>query len=419
MVDKNLFLYDLGVVAIMKDEDPYVKEWLEYHLLAGVDHFYIYDNDSTPEFKKILQSYIDAGIVTYTFLPGLTKQYEAYNDSFQRFKFECRYIAWIDADEFILPKSKPTITEVADEILSLIPNAAALGVNWLMFGANGHEKADYSRGVLDRFTACDEEINRHIKTIINPRKIYYFQNPHFAFYFPGCYSVNEEKTAFLGPFNDSKTADKIRINHYYTKSREEYEKKVQRGRSDINLKRNMDSFTILNHNETFDNDIIKYRDARIAALIPDGNIAKLFPAKQINYQRLFNALNKNLMPTLTKGTPQEFFADKMETFLTCFNLIAAIKDKVFDETTAKFFEELSLKAIHRALLSPLQAADIFLLINEMPKILELDYPAVKNIRDVLLNLISQLMTTLRAQARWQEFTELEYKFKLLKIFPKS
>ena len=55
MVDKNLFLYDLAVVAIMKDEEPYVKEWLDYHLLAGVDHFYIYDNDSKEEFKKILQ----------------------------------------------------------------------------------------------------------------------------------------------------------------------------------------------------------------------------------------------------------------------------------------------------------------------------------------------------------------------------
>ncbi|MBO4401217.1 MAG: hypothetical protein J5809_05170 [Selenomonadaceae bacterium] len=33
-VDKNLFLYDLAVVAIMKNEAPYAKEWLDYHLLA-------------------------------------------------------------------------------------------------------------------------------------------------------------------------------------------------------------------------------------------------------------------------------------------------------------------------------------------------------------------------------------------------
>ena len=44
MVDKNLFPYDLAVVAIFKDEAPYLREWLDYHLLAGVEYFYLYNN---------------------------------------------------------------------------------------------------------------------------------------------------------------------------------------------------------------------------------------------------------------------------------------------------------------------------------------------------------------------------------------
>ena len=52
-VDKNLFLYDLAVVAIMKNEAPYVKEWLDYHLLAGVDHFFIYDNETPDNLKEV------------------------------------------------------------------------------------------------------------------------------------------------------------------------------------------------------------------------------------------------------------------------------------------------------------------------------------------------------------------------------
>jgi len=43
-VDKNLFLHDLAVVAILYNEGRYLKEWLNYHILAGVDHFYIYDH---------------------------------------------------------------------------------------------------------------------------------------------------------------------------------------------------------------------------------------------------------------------------------------------------------------------------------------------------------------------------------------
>ena len=49
-VDKNLFLYDLAFVSIMKDEGSYIKEWLDYHLLAGVNHFFIYDNESEDNF---------------------------------------------------------------------------------------------------------------------------------------------------------------------------------------------------------------------------------------------------------------------------------------------------------------------------------------------------------------------------------
>ena len=58
-VDKDLFLYDLAVVAIMKNAGPYIKEWLDYHLLAGVEHFFIYDNDSLDNMKEVLQPYIE------------------------------------------------------------------------------------------------------------------------------------------------------------------------------------------------------------------------------------------------------------------------------------------------------------------------------------------------------------------------
>ncbi|MBR7025230.1 MAG: glycosyltransferase family 2 protein, partial [Selenomonadaceae bacterium] len=54
MVDKNLFLYDLAVVAIFKNEGHYLKEWLDYHLFAGVEHFYLYNNNSTDNYEEVL-----------------------------------------------------------------------------------------------------------------------------------------------------------------------------------------------------------------------------------------------------------------------------------------------------------------------------------------------------------------------------
>ena len=106
MVDKDLFLHDLAVVTILKNEAPYLKEWLDYHLLAGVEHFYLYDNESPDNQTEVVKPYVAAGLADYIFAPGKFMQMQTYNDAFKRFKFFSRYMAFIDGDEFIFPKSK-------------------------------------------------------------------------------------------------------------------------------------------------------------------------------------------------------------------------------------------------------------------------------------------------------------------------
>ncbi len=97
---------DLAIVTIMKNEAPYVKEWLDYHILVGVHKFYIYDNDSTDNLKEVLAPYIKSGIVEYTFFTGAEQQLPAYNDCFEKHKDDVEWLAVIDADEFIARKNK-------------------------------------------------------------------------------------------------------------------------------------------------------------------------------------------------------------------------------------------------------------------------------------------------------------------------
>ena len=261
--DKNLFLYDLSVVAIMKNEAPYVKEWLDYHILAGVDHFYIYDNESPDNLKEILKPYINAGIVTYIFYPGKAMQQPAYNDAIQKFRFFCRYMAFVDGDEFILPKDNRSIVEVVDEILANKKNAGGLVINWIFYGSNFQEKADYSKGVLERFTRHNKNISRSIKTIANPRKVKFLFTPHYMVYFDGCHQIDENSLHWF-PNSDYKISDKIIMNHYYHKSLEEYAKKASRG--DVAYgKDNWYSVKNFSHekdNEVFDDSILKYRATR-------------------------------------------------------------------------------------------------------------------------------------------------------------
>lgn len=420
-VDKNLFLYNLSIVSIMKNEGPYAKEWIDYHLLAGVEHFFLYDNDSTDNMKEVLQPYIDAGIITYIFYPGKSRQMEAYIDAVHNFRFLSRFIAFIDADEFIFPQNNKTVVEVLDEIFDKNPDAAGLGVNIFNFGSNYQEKADYSKGLLERFTRRsatdltppDWKGNpggtASVSTIANPRKIKVFHVPHCAQYFEGCNAINENGGIVQGYFNNPPTVDKIVMNHYSTKSREEYIIKVRRGNAD-HYKSLLDekNFTHDTGNEVFDDSILKYRAYRMTET--GGKVGR-----PINYQQIYSALMWHLSPTFSKNVPPEIFAGKMETFLTCRKVAEVLRERVLDETTGKFFEETALNAIHKTLSTALTLPDLRLLISELPKILQLDYPAVEEILKTCINVIPQMMHIFRINNIWGEFTELEYLLNMLKL----
>lgn len=91
----------LAIAAIMKNEGPYLLEWIEYHRSIGFQKFYLYDNDSADNPAGILQPYIASGIVDLIPWPGQARQVDAYNDALNKHAKDCKYLATIDLDEFI------------------------------------------------------------------------------------------------------------------------------------------------------------------------------------------------------------------------------------------------------------------------------------------------------------------------------
>lgn len=184
-------------------------------------------------------------------------------------------MAFIDDDEFILPKNNKSIFEVTDEILKNKPNAGDLCIHWHCFGSNGHEKADYTRGVLDRFTrrAPDNSIlNRQFKVIADPRKINYWTYPHNPSYYEGNSSVDENGALPVGT-QKIVPAEKIILNHYCVKSKEEFVERKMKSNSNPDVyssSRQWDYWKSHDINDVFDDEILKYRDTRINALNRDG-----------------------------------------------------------------------------------------------------------------------------------------------------
>ncbi len=206
------------------------------------------------------------------------------------------------------------------------------------------------------------------------------------------------------------TTEKIVIHHYVTKSREEYAKKVQRGNADhFDNHYNIKTFEHDNRNEEFDDGILKYRAMRAKTYQP--------PDKSRADERLFTALTENLSPTFLTNTPPQFHAGKLETFLTCRAVAAYLKTKLKDAAPAKFFEEAALKAILQTLASGgMSFADVRLLLRELPDLLSLPYPVVKDLRNACLNIIPQIMNIMHLNNLWKDYAELDYLQRLLKTF---
>ena len=254
--DHHKFEAELAITAILKNEAPYIKEWIEFHKLVGVQKFYLYDNESTDNIKEILKPYIDSKEVIYKYFPGKHAQIAAYQDSIHKNATKVKYMAFIDIDEFITPIKHNTIPEFIEYFEKKINHKIdAVGINWVMHGFNGHRTKPEGL-VCENFFKCDykTEVNKHIKSIVNPRSVIVANNPHFCIHKPGSRIVNCNGENIFGPFSDPYT-DEIYINHYWTKSHEEYMIRCQKGKADHSiptpLKYESDYLSI-NNNDSMD-----------------------------------------------------------------------------------------------------------------------------------------------------------------------
>ena len=122
----------------------------------------------------------------------------------------------------------------------------------------------------------------------------------------------------------------------------------------------------------------------------------------------------NLSPTPVPTTPPQFYAGKLETFLTCRAVAEYLKTHLTDAAPAKSFEEAALKAMLRSF-AGMSLADGRLLLRELPNLLALPYPVVKDLRDACLNIIPQMMNIMRLNNMWKDYVELDYLQGLLKL----
>src|SRR5687768_9080374 len=53
----------LSVCSIYRDHAEYLREWIEFHRLVGVERFFLYDNESSDDHREVLAPCVERGIV--------------------------------------------------------------------------------------------------------------------------------------------------------------------------------------------------------------------------------------------------------------------------------------------------------------------------------------------------------------------
>lgn len=411
-----VFPHELAITAIIKDEGNYIEEWLDYHIAAGVTKFYIYDNGSTDNIRQVLAPYLKDGTVEYIYYPGNYRQLEAYNESLLHHKFECRYMGFIDIDEFLLPLQGERLIDILDDIMAMDAKAGGIAVTCKSFGSSGH-KTMPSEGVLkgylhrapDGYDWCvfPWKWDAHVKTITNPRRVLAFASPHHALYYWNCYAIDENGNRVDGMDNFVADCNRLRVNHYFTKSWEEWVAKQHKGKADVEGLRPLEEFEWRDRNDVYDDAIVVYYEQM------KSSPCRMPPQKQNEKSAQLLLL---FLEELYNHREKEYYQGEIENLL-CYWWICYKESRLGgDVLFAELLEQVILEMCNDSLGAPqIFPAQIELMLSVWKWIGENPNTVKKKLRENLILALKGLIEIFRTQENLQserQFTDLLQKFLL-------
>lgn len=216
-------------VAIVKGDSAFIEEWLVYHRLIGVDHFYIYDNDPLLPLAPLLEPYRDFVTVIdwpgdpTAGWPGRNRQTRTYTHALQAARSAYEWVTFIDVDEFIVLRHHASLAE----FLPLFEKFGSIRLQWHVFGHNGfyEDPPGLVTAALTRRMAAPSP---RTKTITRIDAIASITSAHFCRLKWLWRSADANGQTFGDAIYPGKT-HRAHINHYQCRSFTSWMGRVQRG----------------------------------------------------------------------------------------------------------------------------------------------------------------------------------------------
>lgn len=224
----------VALVLIVRNEAAHIAEWARFHQAAGVRHFYVYDNGCTDGTLAEL-AFLGERLTVVPWNQRLRgggveihNQVLAYAHAVQNFGAGWRWMSFLDADEFLVPKGAGL-----DEALGALEACRCISLPWHMFGRSGHMVAP-AGGVLANYVKRNPEPMgplMNFKMIVDPAHVTAIR-VHTVETDGSSDTCNDTGARFTS--RQRKTAGfyaagRIQLNHYYTRSDVELRAKIARG----------------------------------------------------------------------------------------------------------------------------------------------------------------------------------------------
>ncbi|MBW4033964.1 MAG: glycosyltransferase family 92 protein [Proteobacteria bacterium] len=248
----------LACVAIVKNEERHIAEWLAYQFAIGFDTIILLDNQSSDATAARARAFAPSHDIRLLDWHNTASDYQlrAYEHAVHTFGAEFTWMAFFDTDEYLV--IDPPFDLRA--ILNLWTDVPAIGIPWAMFGSSRHEERPTGLLIEDFVYRSEPGFgpNRHIKSIIRPDHMLRCENAH-SFKIAGNYRslagtpLNFSQDGLLSSEPDYTLG---KLHHYFTRSRDHWAEKMRRGYHDTT--RENSEFEIYDRNEIFDDTAARH-----------------------------------------------------------------------------------------------------------------------------------------------------------------
>jgi len=219
-----------GVMAMVRNEAPYLLEWIAHYRVLGFQQITIYDNQSNDASAGILGPLARAGIVNAMFWSDREhKQRRAYTNAARKLRSFVQWCLFVDLDEYLVLEPGTTL----NDLLPADQDVVGVGIPWRRYGSAGLRNRA-TELTIERFTGTTPTNDRHVKSLVRLRDVD-IVDIHIPKLFRGrlidlggagidihCNGLLRQPAS--GP---------ARINHYFNRSWEEFECKRARGRGAV------------------------------------------------------------------------------------------------------------------------------------------------------------------------------------------